>query len=103
MAARTEAFGKEEAEVGAGDLVPACVAGVRGNVAATWCGGFRQIFVLAVAAGPLVVPDVENGAGLRRGLRFHGGGIHLWSSGSTFAANNFLGFFYFGDVVVRGG
>lgn len=66
----TQASGEEEAEVRAGDCVGAGVARVGGDGAAAGRGGLREVFVFAIAAGPFVVPDVEDGAGLGGRLGF---------------------------------
>ena len=88
-----EAFGEEKAEIRPGDFVAARVPGVGGYVAAARGVGFGQVFVFAVAAGPFVVPDVEDGAGLGRGFGFHGGGVDLWAGGAAFAADYLFDFF----------
>ena len=98
VALGAEALGEEEAEVGAGDFVGAGVAGVGGDVAAGGGGGLGQVFVFAVAAGPFVVPDVEDGAGLGGGLGFDGGGVDLGAGGSSFAADDLFGLFDVGGV-----
>ncbi len=62
---------KEQTEVRAGYFICFCVAAVFGNIA-TSCGGcLGEVLVFAVATGPFVVPDVEDGTGLRRRFGFH--------------------------------
>jgi len=53
--------------------------------------GFGEVFVFAVAAGPFVVPDVEDGAGLGRGFGLHGGGVYWRAGGAAFAADDLFG------------
>ncbi len=98
-----QAFREEQAEVAAGDFVGARVARVRRNVAAACSGVLAEVFVLAVAAGPFVVPDVEDGACLGWGLGFEGGGVDLGPGGASFAANDLLGLLSGGGVVGGGG
>lgn len=99
LAAGTEPLGEEEAEVAAGDFVAASVAGVPGDIAAAGGGG-GLVFVFAVAAGPFVVPDVEDGAGLRGGFGFHGG-VDLGAGGASFLAFYYLCLFFFGFCARR--
>ncbi len=68
VAARAEAFSEEETEVGTRNFVAATVARVFGDVTAAEGGGLGEVFVFAVAAGPLVIPDIKDSTGLRRGL-----------------------------------
>ena len=88
-----DAAREEQAEVRSGHLVCACVPAVLGDVAPGGRGVFREILVLAVAAGPLVVPDVEDGACLRGRLRFKRCRVHLRPSGSSFSPDYLLGLF----------
>lgn len=63
---------------------------------------FGEVFVFAVAAGPFVVPDVEDGAGLGRGFGFQGGGVDLRAGGAAFAADDLFGLGGVGGVAGRG-
>ncbi len=65
---------EEQAEVTPHNFIPACVSGITSDVTATRGGGFGKVFVFAITAGPFVVPDVEDGAGLRWRLGFEGAG-----------------------------
>jgi len=81
VAARAEAPREEEAEEGAGDPVGTGVPRVSRDGASAQCGRFGDVFVFTVAAGPFVVPDVEDGAGLGGGeAAFPGGGVDLGES-----------------------
>jgi hypothetical protein len=82
--------GEEQAEIASVDLVALGVPGVIRNVAARDGSGLGQVLVLAVAAGPLVVPDIEDCARLRRRLGFHGRGIDLCSRGALLPADDLL-------------
>lgn len=53
------------------------VATILRNVAASARLRLGQVLVLAIAAGPLIVPDVEDGSCLRRRLGREGVGVHL--------------------------
>ena len=76
--ARARAAREEQAEEGAADPVRARVARVARHRAPARCGRLGQVGVLAVAARPLVVPDVEHGARLRRQLaRLDRAGVDL--------------------------
>ncbi len=92
MTFRTQALREEEAEVASSYLVGARVPGVCGDVATAGGGVLGEVFVLAVAAGPLVVPDVEDSAGLRWGLGFEGGWVDLRAGGAAFAADDLFDF-----------
>ena len=103
VAARAEALGEEQAEVRAGHLVRARVARVGRDDAAAGGVRFRQVLVLAVAAGPFVVPDVEDRARLRGGLGFHGRRVDLRPGGAAFAPDDLFGFFGVRGVGEGGG
>ncbi|KAA6412159.1 MAG: hypothetical protein FRX48_04310 [Lasallia pustulata] len=97
-----QASGEEEAEVRAGDCVGAGVARVGGDGAAAGRGGLREVFVFAVAAGPFVVPDVEDGAGLGGGSDFRVEGSTWGRAGRRLRRMIFLVFLTSGaSVVVR--
>ena len=98
LAPRAQAFGEEETEVGSRDFVGARVAGVAGDAAAAGGGG-GLVFVFAVAAGPFVVPDVEDGACLGGRFGFEGR-VDLGPRWSSFLADYFLGFLLFGVWVL---
>ena len=72
MPLRTDPPRKEKTEIAAWCLVSCRPATVLADVAAVDSLGFREVGVFAVAAGPFVVPDVEDGAGLGRGFGFEG-------------------------------
>lgn len=92
LALGADAACEEEAEVGTGDFVRACEATVLGDIAATLSVCLGQVFVFSVAAGPFVVPDVEDGTGLRRWFRCYEGGIDLRSR-RTFLADDLFDLF----------
>jgi hypothetical protein len=69
---RTKTFSKEQTEIRASDFVGAGVATV-GSDDTTTCGvSFGEVFIFAIAAGPFVVPDVEDGTCLGWGFGFYG-------------------------------
>ena len=70
MTLRTDPAREEKTEVAAGGLVGGGPAGVLADVAAVDGVGFGEVGVFAIAAGPFVVPDVEDGAGLGRRFGF---------------------------------
>lgn len=75
---------KEEAEERPGYSVSPCVSGVATDGAPAEGGGFGNIFVFAVATGPFVVPDVEDGACLGGGeTALPCGGVDLRPSRSS--------------------
>ena len=69
MALGADASREEEAEVAPRDAIRLGVSGVLSHVAAALGGRLRQVLVLPVAARPLVIPDVEDRARLRRRFR----------------------------------
>ena len=72
VAPGTQPLCEKQTEVAACDAVATGISGVFGYIAAAEGGSFGQVLVFAVTAGPFVVPDVKDGASLRRGLGFHG-------------------------------
>ena len=95
---------KEETEVGSRHFIGACVAAVSRDVTASLCLVFAGEGIFAVAAGPFVVPDVEDGACLRWWLGFEEGRVLLGAGGAAFAFDDFrLFYFGYGAVGVGGG
>ena len=92
----TQSPGKEEAKVGAWCAVTARVSRIARNIAARGSGGFGKVFVFAIAAGPFVVPDVEDCAGWGRGFGLESCGIDLRASGTALAPDDLLDLFAFG-------
>ena len=90
MALGTDSAGEEQAEIRAGHLVGGCPAGVEGHVTAAEGVGFGEERVFAVAAGPFVVPYVEDGAGLG-GLVgvLEESGVDLRAGGPAFTPDQF--------------
>ena len=81
---------EEQAEVGPWVAVGAGIPCVGGDVASIQGGGLGKVGVFPIAAGPFVVPDVENGAGLRRGFGLDHGSVDLWTSRPPAATDDFL-------------
>jgi len=79
----TQTPGEEEAKVR--PRLPVCAreARVARDVAASGCGALVVEGVVAVAAGPFVVPYVEDCARLGWGLGFEGRGVDLWACGTA--------------------
>jgi hypothetical protein len=90
LALGADATRKVEAKVRARHVVGPRVPRVLGDVASPLCLGLREVFVLAITAAPLVVPDVENGAGLRWRFALDQGGIDLGSRGALLSPNDLL-------------
>lgn len=88
-----EPSSEEQAEITPDDFVPARISGIASDVAATGGCGLGEVFVFAVTARPFVVPDVEDGAGLRGRLRFKSPCFDLRAGRATFLADYLLGFF----------
>lgn len=93
---RAEAAREEEAEEGAVYAVGFRVPGVFGDVAAAGCECLGEVLVFAVAAGPLVVPDVEDCTCLGRRLGGYGARVDLWARWAPFLANDLLDFAFLG-------
>ena len=87
---------EEEAEEGARDGSSFGVTAVEGDVAAACRVGLGEVLVFPVAAGPFVVPDVEDGASLGGGLGGHGAGVDLGARGAALFADYLLDFAFGG-------
>lgn len=72
LTSRTYSSCKEEAEERAIYGIGFGVTGVFCDVTASLGFGMRQVLIFSVSAGPLVVPDVEDCAGLWRRLGSYG-------------------------------
>lgn len=94
-----DAAREEQAEIGPRDLIRPRVSAVLGDVAAALGGVLGQVLVFAVAAGPLVVPDVEDGAGLRGRFGLDGRWVNLRPGRTTLAADDLFGLLH-GDGAV---
>lgn len=92
MALGTQPARKEQAKVRSRDTIRARIAAVPCNIASRRRSVFGEVFVLAIATGPLVIPDVEHGAGLWGRFGFYRGRIDLNSCGPAFAPDYLLRF-----------
>lgn len=89
---RTYSPRKEKAEIASRHLVRLRISRILRDVAAPGSSSLRQVLVLTVAARPLIVPDIEYCASLRRGLGFHGRGVDLWSRWALLLSDDLLNF-----------
>lgn len=92
----TDAARKKEAEVRAGRPVCFGVATVLCDVAAALCSRLAQILILAVAAAPFVVPDVEDSTSRGRRLSFECRRVDLRAGGAALATDDLLDFLALG-------
>lgn len=91
-----DAARKVEAKVRARHVVCPCVPRVLGDVASPLGLGLREIFVFAITAAPLVVPDVEDGAGLGWRFALDQGGIDLGSRRALLSPDDLLDLLFCG-------
>lgn len=92
LALRAYAARKEEAEVASWHLVCPRISSVLRNVATPRRRSLREVFILAIATGPFVVPDIEDRSCLWRWFGLHRRGVDLWSRWAFLLADDLLHF-----------
>lgn len=85
----TNASREMQAEVAAIYAVGLRIPAVFRNIAPTARLGFGEVLVLAITAGPFVVPDVEDGTCLGRRFGGQGVGVYLDAGWALLLANDF--------------
>ncbi|KAL9640799.1 MAG: hypothetical protein Q9204_000573, partial [Flavoplaca sp. TL-2023a] len=83
---------KKQAEVTPDNLVRASIPRITSDVAATGGSGFGKVFIFAIPARPFVVPNIEDGAGLRWRFGFKSACFDLRASWTTFLTDDLLSF-----------